>query len=1034
MSGDGTASEVLCDSPPVVEARATPVAVPTKRPLPNCGSASRKSGLPAAHVDTSRLDPHRFSKKPPSQQQQQQQHQQQRQQQPRCQVESASSTIESGAGTPNSGVKNSNSRAANSKTVNEVVTSTHPKKPQQSSVLPPNQNATHNSQTSSTTSTTQQRPIPPTPTSSRPIPPTPLKTATLCMDIPTLAQIQLKNSPPKTDASTPTQALQNATQTPSPQGENGSISAEQNSSSDSRKEMATTPTEAHPIVKSSSFTHVNFKVNGPLCHRPRLSNVNFGDARSAYHNANVINNPKPKNMSTSAPNHISSTDTPTVSRPRKASNSKQAEQHPQPPVGNSSAQLKSLESPEECVNNPVHDSPTNCTSTASESIPLAPATRSHSRTSGNSSLGTSNKRVSTRLSTLQVQVVCPHISSNSVSMNLPISTRLGLLRKKCSEMFNQSLLDLGYGSTGFMIYIVDTGRETLLHNDDIPLSSAIRQSNRFTYRNPSYIMPLPQPNSTECTEPAPIKEAITPEKEVPLETKESAPECVLHQPSSELPCVQQEVEPEHPISSQDSVKQQDPLELPDSSTPPVLQLQSPILRNESPAQSQENEMFTLEEHSSTSPPPQMPSSPEYPDLIANNQAITSAISKIASDAILAAVAPFSPASSPPVIPPDFPPMASFTTAAAQSSQPTLNNQDHVIGLPVPAFGVISTSPSSPSLRPATGKEKRAHVLRELLTTERTYVRDLTTVVNLVLHPLQQKKILQDATLDKIFRNIEMIHGINEIFLGDMEKQADDLSYLARIFTKMAGMLKTYIPYCSGHEESVEVVIETFKRNKSFASFWAERRKLPECQNLELNAMLIKPVQRLCKYPLLLRELIASTPKEDPEYNQLIAASKVVDGVLNAVNEGKRAVENCKRLYQLQNELGQEFISPTRRFIRECIVTEAEGNFCFEDYHIILFSDLFIRASKVMTGKPKRKTIHDQIPLKQAKLIEPTAASKAAAGGAASVMELIWSHKVDDGTKVEERHLFCMPTEEDKVAWLTDFSQAITKLRSERHGM
>ena len=61
---------------------------------------------------------------------------------------------------------------------------------------------------------------------------------------------------------------------------------------------------------------------------------------------------------------------------------------------------------------------------------------------------------------------------------------------------------------------------------------------------------------------------------------------------------------------------------------------------------------------------------------------------------------------------------------------------------------------------------------------------------------------------------------------------------------------------------------------------------------DLGSFLIKPVQRILKYPLLLQELLKLTdiPQnsgEKGEHTDLISAVKVIQEVANDINEDKR---------------------------------------------------------------------------------------------------------------------------------------------------
>ena len=56
---------------------------------------------------------------------------------------------------------------------------------------------------------------------------------------------------------------------------------------------------------------------------------------------------------------------------------------------------------------------------------------------------------------------------------------------------------------------------------------------------------------------------------------------------------------------------------------------------------------------------------------------------------------------------------------------------------------------------------------------------------------------------------------------------------------------------------------------SSLSFLSSLENGPEVRGLALHAFLIKPVQRICKYPLLLRDLIRNTDSDHPDRQNLI---------------------------------------------------------------------------------------------------------------------------------------------------------------------
>ena len=104
-------------------------------------------------------------------------------------------------------------------------------------------------------------------------------------------------------------------------------------------------------------------------------------------------------------------------------------------------------------------------------------------------------------------------------------------------------------------------------------------------------------------------------------------------------------------------------------------------------------------------------------------------------------------------------------------------------------------------------------------------------------------------------------------------------------------------YCSNHPYAVMKYQSI--TSKQFQKFVEQQKNLPECGQMVLSSFLIKPVQRICKYPLLIREIIKNTDAEHPDRKNLEMASVKIDTVVTIVNEAARKTESIYRMLQIQ---------------------------------------------------------------------------------------------------------------------------------------
>uniref|UniRef100_A0A8C4RAI9 Uncharacterized protein n=1 Tax=Eptatretus burgeri TaxID=7764 RepID=A0A8C4RAI9_EPTBU len=200
-----------------------------------------------------------------------------------------------------------------------------------------------------------------------------------------------------------------------------------------------------------------------------------------------------------------------------------------------------------------------------------------------------------------------------------------------------------------------------------------------------------------------------------------------------------------------------------------------------------------------------------------------------------------------------------------------------------------------SLSPA---ERLWKVILELVETERTYVKDLTCLIESYLEPLQCESFLTTNELASLFGNLCEMVLFQRVFLETLEQagsrvpsfhsllQSNDLRAvllsLARAFLHHAEHFKLYGSFCASHARA-QALLARAKADPNFRAF-LEQRNPQQQHSSTLESYLIKPIQRILKYPLLLRELRALTDPDSDENCHLEEACKAMSGVASHINE------------------------------------------------------------------------------------------------------------------------------------------------------
>ncbi|CAM9332847.1 unnamed protein product [Bubo scandiacus] len=210
------------------------------------------------------------------------------------------------------------------------------------------------------------------------------------------------------------------------------------------------------------------------------------------------------------------------------------------------------------------------------------------------------------------------------------------------------------------------------------------------------------------------------------------------------------------------------------------------------------------------------------------------------------------------------------------------------GLSTTGRGLAAQTGNSASIEKCTNTSE-GHIINELIETERVYVEELQSIiegyasemdnpnlVHLIPSALQNKKEILFGNLPEIYE----FH--NRIFLKEIENCIENPDLLARCFLKRKEDLQIYEKYCQNKPRS-----EALWRQCGDSIFFQEcQRKLDH--KLSLDAYLLKPVQRITKYQLLLKEMLKCSKNSEGTAELEEALATMLD-IIKSVNDSMHQI-------------------------------------------------------------------------------------------------------------------------------------------------
>ncbi|KAI8895506.1 hypothetical protein BC833DRAFT_660055 [Globomyces pollinis-pini] len=187
--------------------------------------------------------------------------------------------------------------------------------------------------------------------------------------------------------------------------------------------------------------------------------------------------------------------------------------------------------------------------------------------------------------------------------------------------------------------------------------------------------------------------------------------------------------------------------------------------------------------------------------------------------------------------------------------------------------------------------KRWKIMNEILQTEILYLNDLKLINQIYIVRGRELGLLSQKDIKLIFVNLDDII-LFATDLIDLLTDAVPQDWIGNAFAQsMKRIESVYCEYCKFNESGLIRVAE-FSQPSTKPEL---KQFLQDCRvemngktnAWDLSSLLVKPVQRVLKYPLLLRRLLEHTPPDHSDYAELKDATESITNVAVKINQVKK---------------------------------------------------------------------------------------------------------------------------------------------------
>ncbi|KAL0268033.1 UNVERIFIED_CONTAM: hypothetical protein PYX00_010121 [Menopon gallinae] len=258
------------------------------------------------------------------------------------------------------------------------------------------------------------------------------------------------------------------------------------------------------------------------------------------------------------------------------------------------------------------------------------------------------------------------------------------------------------------------------------------------------------------------------------------------------------------------------------------------------------------------------------------------------------------------------------------------------------------------------------IAKELMTSEEVFI-DVLKLLNVdfrnfvEIRNKDKNSVIPQSNLNKILNHLPELQTLNEVLLADLKKRIlnwETNPKISDVIVKKGAFLKLYTSYIQNFESQTKYLDDCVAKYPKFGKVLKEFESLERCKMLTLKHYMLKPVQRIPQYRLLLSDYLKHIDDSSPDYEDTETALKIVSEVADHVNRNLKYGDKSGTLMHFQSLLSDyELIRPGRELIKDGPL-EKICRKSVKDRYFILLNDCLLHT----TYSKNSLKIHQELPL------------------------------------------------------------------------